>query len=172
MSDTSAAGYVRSEPDESSERWWTKDYAARLSIALVIAGAVVGVIFGPVALLLGQLRVALSGGTLTYPAWMYLQNAGVLAVLGILIASSASIAAVLLPAQPTSRGRLLLRGMTGPLVAGGLLAALALPWGVVGISSGFPIALIGTAFGCSGFILAMLVSRTSRVEERRAASSV
>jgi hypothetical protein len=159
MSDISGGGYTRSDHAEVG-RWWSVGYAVRLAVAMVLAGAVVGAILGPVGLLLGQLSVAWSGGSLSYPAWMYGQAALLQATLGVLIGSSGSLAMVLLLPRPATRRALLLRIAAGPMIAGGLLIVLSLFWGATGL----PSLLLQTAFGCAVFVLAGMLARSTRIE--------
>lgn len=158
MADLSGSGYANADRD-APERWWTGAYALRLAVAMLLAGAVVGAILGPVGLLLSQLSVALSGGTLSFPGWMYSQASGLYATLGVLLGSTCSVAMVLLLPRPSTRRALLMRICAGPVTAGILLVILALFWG----GRGIPIVLLETAFGCAVFLLAAAVSRTTIV---------
>lgn len=165
MADTPRGGYT-SSADAEVERWWTAGYAARLTIALVLAGAVVGAVLGPLELLFGQFLVASSGGSLSYPPWMYGQSAWIYALFGVLIGSGGSLAAVLLLPRPATTRALLMRISTGPMIAGGLLLVLSLFWG----GSGVPSVLIETAFGCAVFVLASVLARAARLDPASDAS--
>lgn len=113
-------GPVWAEP-----RWWSASYAIRLAIALIIAAALVGSVVGPLSLVVAQFQASLTGGALTFPAWMYWQAAGIHVAIGLILASGTSLFAVLLGSY-AEQHVIVARILSGPLMTGGLYMLLLL----------------------------------------------